>query len=100
MAVHGVIADYDDGPLGQEVSEEEAGHGAAQSQPGPGGAGEDPLVVGAVAGRERAEGAEQVGDGAAARGEHGGGHQQDEPLVGRLGEDRGENVQQRQGFVG
>src|SRR5262249_23660716 len=68
VPVHGVVADQHHRPGGQQVLQDEGGQGAAEVEAGPGGAGEGGLVGGAVAGGETAEGAQEVGDGAAAGG--------------------------------
>jgi hypothetical protein len=57
---------------------------------------EDALVAGAVAGGEAAQGAQQIGDGAPARGDDGREGQQREAAEGGGGEGRG----QRQEYVG
>jgi hypothetical protein len=98
VAVDGVVADQDDSPLGHQVVQEEPCEGAAQFEGRPGGTGEDALVVGAVARREGAEGAQQVGDGAAAGSQEGGEQQGDEPAVGRLGESGRQRGDEREGL--
>jgi hypothetical protein len=44
MAVHRVVADECDRAIGQEVLDQEAGDGAAEGEPGPGGAGHPDLL--------------------------------------------------------
>jgi len=91
-----VVADQEHRPVGHEVGQDEAGQRAAELQAGPAGAGEDPLVGGAMARGEPAEGPEQVGDGVSARGQDGGDEQQAEPPGSGPDEGRGERIQQRQ----
>ena len=98
VAVDGVVADQDHRVGRAEVAQDVAGQGASQARPR--GAGEDALVVGAVARGERPEGPEQVGDGAAALGEHGRRQKEREAPEGRPGEMRRERREQRPGLVG
>jgi hypothetical protein len=70
VPVDRVTADQVDRPVRDEVVEQEPREGAPQLQPGPRGAGEDPAVVGRVAGGEVPEGPQQVGDGPPTGGEH------------------------------
>jgi len=95
MPVHRVVADERHRAGRDEVDEEEAGERATEPDPGPRGAGENPAVVGRVAGGEVAEGAEDVGDGPPAGGEHRPDQQCGEPLVRRAGEVEGEGLNQR-----
>jgi hypothetical protein len=95
-----VIADEDDRVGRGEMAEDEAGQGAAEFQPGPGGARQDALIIGAMPRCEPAEGAEQVGDGASPGRQDGGGRQEDEAVIGRGREGGGEGREQRQGLVG
>jgi hypothetical protein len=66
MAVDGVVADQDHRVVGGQVPQDESGQGTAEPQIGPGGPGEDPLVIGVVARGQPAERAQEVGDGASA----------------------------------
>ena len=75
--------------------EHELHQGAAEREPGPGCAGQNALVVGAVPRCQVAERAEQVGDGSSPGGDEGRDQQCREPLVGGVGEVQGENLDQR-----
>src|SRR5579875_1380649 len=86
VAVDGVVADQDHRPLGGEPAEDEARQGAAQPQARPGGAAEEALVVGAVAGGQSPEGTPEVVDGAPPGGEDGRDQQEGEAPGGRPGE--------------
>jgi hypothetical protein len=57
VAIDGIVADEEHRAGGEQVFEQEGGQGAAELGAGPRGAGEDALVVGAMAWGERAEGA-------------------------------------------
>ena len=75
--------------------EQEPHQGAAQLHPGPGRSGEYSLVAGAVPGRQVAEGAEEVGDGAPPGRQNRGDQEGGESLVGRVGEGEDQRVEQR-----
>ena len=90
VLVHGVVADHEDGPVGDPMVEDEPGQDPRQLQGRPASLGEDAVIAGGVAGGQVGGGAEQVGDGAAAGGEDGGDEQDQEALIGGVVEDRGE----------
>jgi hypothetical protein len=99
-AFDGVIADEGDRlPGGQEL-EDLPGEETSQLQAGPAGLGEDPLVGGDVSGRQRAEGPQQVGDGASPGGQDGGGEQDQEAPERGPAEDWGERAEAGEGLAG
>jgi hypothetical protein len=100
VAVDGVIADQGDGLAGRDQGQDQTRKAAGQPECGPFGEGKDPLIGGAVPFGQRCGGAEEVGDGAATRGEDSRAGEDDEAMEGRPGEDRGEGVEQGSGFGG
>jgi hypothetical protein len=76
-----------------------AGQRTAEVDTGPGGAGENALVIGAVARGEPAEGPNEVGDSASALGEDRGNQEQGEAARGGPREDWGEDLEQRQSLI-
>ena len=98
VPVHGVVAEEHHGTSGEQVVEHEAHQNTAECQPGPGCAGQNALVIGAVSGCQMAECAEQVGDGSSPGGDEGRDQQCRETLVGGAGEVKGQNRDQRMRF--
>ena len=91
----GIVARQGDGPVGDEVVEDEPRQEASQSERGPTAFGEDAVIAGGISGSQPRDGAEQVGDGAASGGQDRGHEQDEEALAGRLQEDGCELVEQR-----
>src|SRR5512135_1425326 len=82
MFIHRVIADQRHGTLGDPASQDEVRQGVAQSPERPAALGEDTMIAGGMPWGESADGAQQVGDGAPAGGEHGPEHQGEEAFEG------------------
>ena len=100
VAVRGVVADEDYRAARGQVAQQEVRQLQAEVQAGPGGRGQDALVVGAVARCHRPESAEEVGDGAPAGGEDGGDGQQLQAQEGRRGAGGDEEGEDGQGLCG
>src|SRR5262249_61549374 len=66
---------------------------AGQPAGGPAAVGEGAVITAGVARGQGAQGAEQVGDGAAAHGEEGGQGQQDEAVIGGARQGRGQRLE-------
>src|SRR5262245_20357283 len=98
VAIDRVVADQDDRVRRAEPADEQSSQGAAEVQARPGGAGEDALIVGAMAGGQSTERAEQVDDGVPALGEDRGGEQDDEAAERWPGERGGKRFEQRLGL--
>lgn len=95
-----VVSYQNDGDVGGEPREQVSGQGARQPDHRPPGLGGGAAVAGDVAGGERTDGPEEVGDVASSGGEDRRPEEDQEASVGRLGEGRGEGDEQGQGFVG
>ena len=94
------VADQVHRAVGDEAVEHQPHQGAAESEAGPAGAGQDALVAGPVPGGEMAEGAEHVGHGAPTGRQQRADQECREPLVRRVGEMTGEDLHQRVRFCG
>src|SRR5262249_27253225 len=79
---------------GAQADQNQAAEGGSQAQARPAGLGEDTAVAGGIAVGQAAQGAEQVGDGAAPGGQQRRQQQQAGALGGGLGEGRSELQQQ------
>ena len=100
VAVDGVIPDQGHRPVRDQMGEDGAGQGTPEAQPRPRGPREDALIVGAMPRRQRAQAAEQVGDGAPALRADGRGQEGGEASGGGPGEVGREGREQRRGLVG
>jgi len=98
--VHGVVAGQEDRAVGQQVFDDPAGQELGQPPAGPAPLGEEAAVAGGVAGGERPQGAQEVGDGVTADGEQGGAQQQGEAQGGGRGEGAAEGAEQVAGQAG
>ena len=99
VAVHGVVTDQHDRPVGDEGVQQQAGQRAAQAEARPGGTRQDAAVVGGVARGEVAERAQQVGDGVAAGGQQRGRQQGGETRGRGSGELRQQGGEHGSGFI-
>jgi hypothetical protein len=100
VLVDGVVSGQRDRLVMGKAAEDDARQDTGQRPEGPASPREDAVVTGGMAGGQAADGAQQVGDGAAAVGQHGTGHEDGESLEGRPCEGVGEGPDQRAQEVG
>jgi len=100
VLIDGIVAGQRDGLAGGDAAKDGAGQGVGQGPGGPLPPGEDAVVAGGMAGGQAAGGAKQVGDGAPAGVQDGGGHEGEETLEGRPGEGVGHRLDQRSNEFG
>jgi hypothetical protein len=86
FAAQGIVAGQEDGAVGSEASDEEAGQGTADIVQRPGVVGEEAMEAGPVTQTDRTGGEEALGDGAVAAGEGLVGEDEDKEFEGRGGE--------------
>jgi hypothetical protein len=97
---HGVVAGDHDRRVGRQQIQDQAGQHPAEGPGGPGGAGEDAVVVAKMALGPAAHRGQDTGDGASAGGQDGADGEQQESLGGRVGEGVGQGEQERRGGRG
>jgi len=95
MFVHRVVAGQDDGSIRQQVFENPASQELGQPPTRPASLREEAAVAGGIAGNERSQGAQEVGDGVASDGQDGGTEQEREAQGRGFGEGVRESVAQR-----
>jgi len=100
VLVCGVGGGQEDRAIRQQAPDDPAGRELCQPPARPASLREDAAVAGGVAGDERSQRAQEVGDGAAADGEESGGQQQAEARGGSAAEGAPERVEQGAGRAG